>query len=148
MPSLSGDGDLPLEEMIARFSLERVNKTAAIYDTEKLTSMNGHYLREGNLGLPARLCPFCGKGLVSPNPGKDELGKLQKVVSRCAKDKTLSEMAGFQPFLLCGLRIRPPGLEKHFQRRDRLSNRQNCRRTEALPDSNRHHRGGFCQAGP
>jgi glutamyl/glutaminyl-tRNA synthetase len=41
-----------LSEMVLLFSLERVNKTAAIYDTTKLTWMNGQ--------LPARSAPWTG----------------------------------------------------------------------------------------
>jgi len=36
--------------MVSLFSLDRVSKTAAIYDTTKLTWMNGYYLREGTVG--------------------------------------------------------------------------------------------------
>lgn len=39
----------PREEIVRLFSLERVSRTAAIYDVKKLTWMNGHYLREGDL---------------------------------------------------------------------------------------------------
>ncbi|MDI6823380.1 MAG: glutamate--tRNA ligase [Bacillota bacterium] len=40
------------EEMICQFSLERVSRSAAIYDNEKLTWMNAQYLR---MASPARL---------------------------------------------------------------------------------------------
>ncbi|HOB87120.1 MAG TPA: glutamate--tRNA ligase [Bacillota bacterium] len=139
-PSLSGDEEiLPLEEMIARFSLERVNKTAAIYDTEKLTWMNGHYLREGNLERITRLAVpfFAAKGLVSPNPGKEELGKLQKVVSLMReRAKTLSEMAEASSyFYSADYEYDPRGWEKHFSREgtgsliDKIAGE-----LEALPD--------------
>ena len=152
-PSLSGDEEiLPLEEMIARFSLERVNKTAAIYDTEKLTWMNGHYLREGNLERITRLAVpfFAAKGLVSPNPGKEELGKLQKVVSLMReRAKTLSEMAEASSYFYSADYEYDPGAGRStFQRRDRLSNRQNCRTGSPPRLQTGHHRGGFCQAGP
>lgn len=48
--SPGSDNDImPVEDMIACFSLDNVAKSAAIYDIEKLTWMNGHYLNE----LPA-----------------------------------------------------------------------------------------------
>lgn len=37
---------LTIDELINRFKLENVSKSAAIYDTEKLTWMNGHYIAE------------------------------------------------------------------------------------------------------
>lgn len=37
---------MPISEMIDRFSLDHVSKSAAIYDIEKLSWMNGHYLTE------------------------------------------------------------------------------------------------------
>ncbi|MDD4169274.1 MAG: glutamate--tRNA ligase [Desulfotomaculaceae bacterium] len=37
---------LSLADMVRQFSLDRVGKTAAIYDLKKLTWLNGHYLNE------------------------------------------------------------------------------------------------------
>ncbi len=36
-------------QMIEQFDLDRISKTAAIYDIKKLTWINGHYLREADL---------------------------------------------------------------------------------------------------
>src|SRR3989440_6589749 len=55
-----------IEELIERFSLERVSKSPAVFDEQKLRWMNGHYLRqlapeelarrlEGRLGRPVPL---------------------------------------------------------------------------------------------
>lgn len=45
--SLGDDTDImSSHEMIARFNLNQVSKSAAIYDIEKLTWMNGHYMNE------------------------------------------------------------------------------------------------------
>ncbi|NLZ52622.1 MAG: glutamate--tRNA ligase, partial [Thermoanaerobacteraceae bacterium] len=35
-----------MDKAVKEFTLERVNKTAAIYDVKKLTWINGHYMRE------------------------------------------------------------------------------------------------------
>ena len=45
-----------LEEMIKRFDLSGVNKTGAIFNTEKLDWINGNYIREMDLGELAKLC--------------------------------------------------------------------------------------------
>ncbi len=50
---------LSVEEIIRLFSLDRVNRTAAIYDVEKLTWMNAKYLHAMDLDeLAGRVLPF------------------------------------------------------------------------------------------
>ena len=34
------------EELIEKFSLERVSRSPAVFDEQKLSWMNGHYIRE------------------------------------------------------------------------------------------------------
>jgi len=54
------------QELIANFSLERVSKTAAIFNQEKLGWMNGVYIRDLSLdGFIERAMPFLEKGLPS-----------------------------------------------------------------------------------
>ncbi|MEN6463472.1 MAG: glutamate--tRNA ligase [Syntrophomonas sp.] len=40
---------MSVQDMIAGFDLNNVSKSAAIYDTSKLTWMNGHYIAEANI---------------------------------------------------------------------------------------------------
>ncbi|MBC7325436.1 MAG: glutamate--tRNA ligase, partial [Moorella sp. (in: Bacteria)] len=87
---------IPLEKMIASFSLERVSKNAAIYDTKKLTWINGHYLREGDLDRITRLAvPFLqAKGLLpEPLPGQDYDHVRAIVAAVRDRVKTLAEVA-------------------------------------------------------
>jgi glutamyl-tRNA synthetase len=52
------------EELIKNFSLERVSKTAAIFNTEKLNWMNGVYIRQLSLDdFTQRAFPFLDKDL-------------------------------------------------------------------------------------
>ncbi|HET7462697.1 MAG TPA: glutamate--tRNA ligase [Longimicrobium sp.] len=52
---------MPKEELVGAFTLERINKKAAIFDSEKLEWMNGQYLAH----VPAdRLLPTVGPQLV------------------------------------------------------------------------------------
>ncbi len=52
------------EELIAHFSLERVSKTAAIFDVEKLNWLNGVYMRKlSPEGFVQRALPFLEKNL-------------------------------------------------------------------------------------
>ena len=58
--SPGGDKEIfSLEDTVKAFSLSKVNKTAAIYDTAKLTWMNSHYIRKYNLNKLAEIAfPF------------------------------------------------------------------------------------------
>jgi len=87
---------LSLDEIVKYFSLERVSKTAAIYDLKKVTWINGHYFRESD---PERLAdlsiPFLqARGFLPENPtieDKEMTNKIVKVMHDRAK--TLKEFA-------------------------------------------------------
>jgi glutamyl-tRNA synthetase len=85
-----------LDQMCDLFSLDKVNKTAAIYDTEKLTWMNGHYMRNYDLEQLTQFARpfFVKKGYISENATKSELEYLQKVIGVVReRAKTLVELA-------------------------------------------------------
>jgi glutamyl-tRNA synthetase len=58
---------MPKEELVEAFSLERINKKAAVFDTEKLLWMNGHYLaqRSARDVLALAAPELVAEGLVS-----------------------------------------------------------------------------------
>lgn len=62
---------LSLDEAARLFTLDRVNKTAAVYDVEKLTWLNGHYLRAADLDALADLVEprLRAAGLIPAAPG-------------------------------------------------------------------------------
>ena len=114
------DEILDLSAMIERFSLERVHKTAAIYDVAKLTWLNGHYLWEAD---PVRLTQlalpfFQAEGLVAENPGEEDLQYLQKVIETVrSRVKTLSELAEASTYFYRDqFAYDPKGVEKHFKK--------------------------------
>jgi len=52
-----------LEELVAAFSLEKVNKSGSVFDMQKLEWLNGHYLRQLSLDeLYERALPFLKEG--------------------------------------------------------------------------------------
>jgi glutamyl-tRNA synthetase len=59
-----------VDELIERFSLERVGKNPAAFDVAKLEWLNGHYLRSLTPAeLAERLVPFCvSAGLAADSP--------------------------------------------------------------------------------
>ena len=86
----------PLGEIVSRFSLEHVSRSAAIYDTKKLTWLNGHYLREGDLDRITRIAiPFLqARGLVPAPLPVDDFHHIRDVVAAVRdRVKTLAEVA-------------------------------------------------------
>ncbi len=57
------------QELIERFSIEKINKTGAVFDINKLDWMNGYYIRQLTVeDLTSRLMPFLeSTGLVTEN---------------------------------------------------------------------------------
>jgi len=95
--SPGGDKEIfSLDESIKTFSLQKVNKTAAIYDTAKLTWMNSHYIREYDLDrIAAAALPFFKqKGLIEGEPASEELIYYKRVLETVReRARTLVELA-------------------------------------------------------
>lgn len=88
------------DELIEKFSLNKVSKNPAIFDFSKLDWMNGHYLRQQSpRDLAQRLIPFLVQADLVKNKKRLDLGWLEKVVFVCQERiKTLNEfieLAGF-----------------------------------------------------
>jgi glutamyl-tRNA synthetase len=88
------------QELIDNFSLERISKTGALFNWEKLEWMNGLYIR--NLSLDEFMecsIPYLEKGLpeeVNRPLDKDYLKRMLELVQERAK--TLSEVPGLISF--------------------------------------------------
>ena len=65
------------------FSLERVAKSPAVFDLEKLNWINGHYIRKAPLERLTKLAlPFLQEaGYTNTNPEGEELKKVEKIIS-------------------------------------------------------------------
>ncbi len=91
---------MSLRELIDNFTLERVSKTASVFNYEKLEWMNGVYIR--NLtpaGFMERALPFIEEGLPSivKRPlDRDYIKKILPLVRERAK--TLAEVPGLVEF--------------------------------------------------
>jgi len=91
---------ISLQELIRNFSLERVSKTAAIFNHEKLLWMNGVYIRGLSLDdFTERALPFLEKGLPQSVKRPLEIGRLKSIMPLIQeRAKTLAEvpkLAGF-----------------------------------------------------
>lgn len=83
-----------LDDLIAAFAVERVQKTSAVFDMTKLEWMNGQYL--GQMGLPdlaGVLAPHLRAVGVEPDtvPGERLARSMDAIRSRC---RTTLELAG------------------------------------------------------
>lgn len=111
---------LSLEEMVEAFKLEKVNKTAAIYDVNKLAWMNGHYIRESD---PERLSevarPFFEQhSLLTGELTSDELDYFKKVLKAVReRARTLEELAeAAEYFFLDDFEYDQKGIKKAFKK--------------------------------
>lgn len=111
---------LSLPELVNQFTLERVGKTAAIYDIKKLTWMNGHYLSAEDLDRIVELAIpyFQRKNLISENPSQEEMDYLRKVVEAVrTRVKTLAEVAdAAEYFFVDDFSYDEKGVRKHFRK--------------------------------
>jgi glutamyl-tRNA synthetase len=84
---------LSRDELVKHFSLERISKTSAIFDIDKLRWMNGVYLRGLSVeDLTDRALPFFERGLPSDAVRPMDRGYVQEVVAlEQERAKTLSE---------------------------------------------------------
>ena len=108
-------------DLINNFSLERVSKTAAIFNKEKLEWMNGVYIRKLKLDdLSRRALPFLEKGLpadIKRPLSADYIKKIMPLIQERAK--TLAKVPGltrfffhdelsYEPGLLIAKKMEPP----------------------------------------
>ncbi|HHY92716.1 MAG TPA: glutamate--tRNA ligase, partial [Firmicutes bacterium] len=81
---------LSLEELVQRFSLERVSRSPAVFNTEKLKWLNAHYIKKSSderlldLALPQ----LKAAGYVQGEPGPDERAWLLKLVAAVKENLT------------------------------------------------------------
>lgn len=109
---------MPIERIVEEFDIDRVSKTAAVYDVKKLTWINGHYLRELPLDkVVAEVLPFMQKhGLIGSEPEAAELKLLEKAVDLTRdRAKTLEELADVVSYFFSDeFQYEEKGIRKHF----------------------------------
>jgi nondiscriminating glutamyl-tRNA synthetase len=94
---------LSMEEMVERFSFERVSKTGGIFDKDKLDWVNGHYIRDGeldeitDLGIPY----LVNAGLITEDFAKNKKQWLSILVDTVREGiSTLAELPEKVDFIL------------------------------------------------
>jgi glutamyl-tRNA synthetase len=94
-----------VDELVERFSLERVGKNPAAFDVAKLEWLNGHYIRSlTDAELAERLVPFGTRaGLPADSPeGRDTLRRVAPLISE--RLKRLDEAPAMIRFLFVDVR--------------------------------------------
>jgi glutamyl-tRNA synthetase len=103
---------LPQPELITSFSLERVSRTAAIFNRDKLNWMNGVYIRSLSLeDFTQRALPFLDSGLppeVKRPLSIDYVRQIMPLVQERAR--TLAEVAELAQFFFVDRLDYAPGL--------------------------------------
>lgn len=107
-----------IDKAIKEFTLDRVNKTAAVYDVKKLTWINGHYMRELDVDFVTKeTLPFMiKKGLVTEEEAEEKFEYIKQIVE-ISRDraKTLDELADTIAFFFKDVKeYDEKGVRKHF----------------------------------
>lgn len=78
---------LGLEELIREFDLDRVSKSPAVFDLEKLQWLNGLYIRSSDIGRITKMALpyFQAAGYAGENPDKEEYKRLETITSSITK---------------------------------------------------------------
>ncbi|MDD5435014.1 MAG: glutamate--tRNA ligase family protein, partial [Nitrospira sp.] len=125
------------EELIEKFSLEHVGKSAAVFNPEKLLWLNSHYIAHLDVSeIIKRLRPFLIKeGLIKEDTALDEgwMGKvIQSLRERC---RTLVEMANAaRYFFLEDVETDPEAAKKFLVQGNQDVLEQVLKGVESLPD--------------
>jgi len=110
------------EEMINLFSLDAINKSAAIYDVRKLTWLNAQYINNLPLETVVReTLPFLqAAALIPPDPSAEEMNYITRVVDTVrSRVHTLVELADAAAyFFRDDFTYEEKGVRKHFGKPD------------------------------
>ena len=87
-----GDEEIfSLEELIQKFSIESVGRSAGVFNTDKLLWLNAHYIKNGDpVRLAGLLTPFLKERGVDPELGPDLVSVIKTLQERA---KTMLELA-------------------------------------------------------
>ncbi|MDI3312082.1 MAG: glutamate--tRNA ligase [Thermoanaerobacterium sp.] len=112
-----GEEVFTTEKSIREFTLDRVSKNPAIYDTKKLTWLNGIYIRDYNIDrLTKEVIPFLiSKGLISDDYDYNYIRKIVSAVRE--REKTLSEIAdAMSYYFVDDFSYDEKGVKKYFEK--------------------------------
>jgi glutamyl-tRNA synthetase len=87
-----GDEEIfSLEDLVQKFSIESVGRSAGVFNTEKLLWLNAHYIKNGDpVRLAGLVTPFLKERGVDPESGPDLVAVVRTLQERA---KTMLELA-------------------------------------------------------
>jgi glutamyl-tRNA synthetase len=87
-----GDEEIfSLEDLIQKFAIENVGRSAGVFNTEKLLWLNAHYIKTGDpVRLAGLVTPFLKERGVDPEAGPDLVAVVKTLQERA---KTMLELA-------------------------------------------------------
>ncbi|ORX23463.1 glutamate--tRNA ligase [Thermoanaerobacterium sp. PSU-2] len=112
-----GEEVFTTEKSVREFTLDRVSKNPAIYDTKKLTWLNGIYIRDCDVDrLTKEVIPFLiSKGLIGDEYDYDYIKKIVSAVRE--REKTLSEIAdAMSYYFVDDFSYDEKGVKKYFEK--------------------------------
>ena len=85
------------DELIRYFSIEKINKTGAIFDISKLDWMNGYYIRQLSIAdLTSRLMPYLEKAGLAEEKDREYIQRIAPLIQeRMRKLSDVVELTGF-----------------------------------------------------
>ncbi len=103
------------EELAAAFEVERISKSPAIFDVNKLNWLNGQHIRSAGLERLTNLCiPYLKDAGLIPQaePSQEEFAHLVKIVEAVRGNLTvLSEIPEYARIFLSKYEIQPEAVE-------------------------------------
>ncbi|MFO1064768.1 MAG: glutamate--tRNA ligase [Pirellulales bacterium] len=111
--------DFTREQMVSSFSLERVTKSAASFDPQKLVSFQARWMQRLDLKKKVAMClPYLQKAGLVPSPTPCETSDYLSAVIRAAADriKLAGDILDFDDFFTAddALKIDPAAFEKRM----------------------------------
>jgi glutamyl-tRNA synthetase len=110
---------IPIDQMMANFSLERVNDSPASFDPDKLYWLAGEYMRQ----LPVEertngVIPYLLRAKLITEPLNDELrAKIRRIVEACGdRLKLFSDILPYGAFFFRAPEYDPQALKKRVQK--------------------------------
>lgn len=105
---------LSREEMIERFSLEGVNRSAAVFDPAKLQWMNGQYIRQmPGEALTEKIRPFLNRAGLEPPPNSRQSDRLPDMVAICQERiSVLGDIVDLTRFFFKDVEYEPDAVDK------------------------------------
>ncbi|MBE3591653.1 MAG: glutamate--tRNA ligase [Thermoanaerobacter sp.] len=110
-----GEEIFDVSKSIKEFTLERVSKNPAVYDVQKLTWINGHYIRNYDLDkLTEAVIPFLkAKNLIGEDFDYDYIKKIVSAVRE--REKTLVDIADAMSYYFTEVNeYEEKGVKKYF----------------------------------